>query len=99
MFGNTRHIIAIVVLVIFGAGAYYVATSDNFFTGHQARAEKIEERTIELEREIITPLKRLSLVEINLNIFSSPEFNALTDKSVSLRAPALNRTNPFAPAN
>lgn len=99
MFGNIRHIVAILLIVILGVGAYYLATSENFFTGHQQRAEKIDQRTEELEREIIVPLKRLSAVNIDSDFFTNQEFRALTDLSVTLHTPALVRSNPFAPVN
>jgi len=99
MFGNIRHIIAILLLVVLAVGAYYLATSENFFTGHQQRASQIEQRTEELEREIIVPLKRLSAVNIDIDFFENQEFKALSDLSVSLHTPALVRSNPFAPVD
>lgn len=99
MFGNLRHIIALLIVVALGVAAYYLATNENFFTGHKDRAAKIETQTQELERDIIVPLQRLSSVKIDSSFFASPEFQALSDKSVSLQQPQLSRPNPFAPAN
>ncbi|HCC05075.1 TPA: hypothetical protein DEP58_02090 [Patescibacteria group bacterium] len=97
MFGNIRHLVALLLLVILGVGVYYLATSENFFTGHQQRASQIDQRTEELEREIIVPLKQLSSVNIDVDFFASSEYKALSDMSVSLHTPALVRSNPFAP--
>lgn len=99
MFGNIRHIIAIVIVLILGVGIYYLATHDNFFIGYNDRAQNIETQTLQLERDIIVPLTRLSRVQIDTEFFMSPEFVALKDMSVGLRPPALARPNPFAPSN
>ncbi len=101
MLGNVKHVVAIIFLVAFVGGAYYFATNDTFLNSNDRQAVEIENKIQQLRKDIIVPLNRLNAVnfdDLNNGFFETKEFKALDDESVELPAPALIRTNPFAPA-
>jgi len=95
--GNLRHIVALVVVVVLGIGVYFLATRVDFFAGPTARISELEEEVTRIEVELLEPLNRLNAVVLDERVFMSEEFQELQDQSVPLDAPALERSNPFAP--
>lgn len=94
---NVKSIIALVIFVAFMGGVYYVVTSGTIFVGPQTRYLEVQNETERLKNEIITPLNKLTHVDIDVSFFTSVEYTALDDKSVILRDPDLQRSNPFSP--
>ncbi len=97
MTSTIKYLIGLLVVVVIAAAAYYFATNNNIFSNQNARANEIKENTTKLEDEIIRPLSRLNSIEINSDLFQTPEFEALDDMGVKLSKPSLERPNPFEP--
>jgi len=99
MFGNFRHILALIFVALLMGVFYYFTTSDNFVASHEKKIADIDKRTEEIKQEIIVPLNRLQEVTVDTAIFTSPEYKAMQDTSIPLLTPVLVRSNPFLPAN
>lgn len=97
MSGNIKHIIALVVVLVIAAGAYYVIQDGTLLKGRYRRADEVQRETEQLKKEIIAPLARLQSVTIDQTFFEGQEYKALEDKSVTLTPPELERPNPFGP--
>ncbi len=97
MTSSIKHLVALLFIVIIGVMAYYFTLNNDIFSNQNARADEIKKNTTKLENEIIKPLSRLNSIEINSDLFQTPEFEALDDIGVELSKPSLERPNPFRP--
>jgi hypothetical protein len=95
MTGNLKNILSVASLLALVVGGYFILTNIDIFMDYNKRAKDVDDRTAQLERDVIMPLEKLTSVKIDKSFFDTPEFSALVDKSITLRSPVLKRSNPF----
>ena len=91
-----KHITAILILVGFMFGVYYLMNNVNFFETATVRSEKIEKQAEKLEKEVFAGLARLQTVTLNNTLFEREDYRILEDISVQLSDPEVSREDPFA---
>ena len=99
MSGALKLIVTVILICAGAFGLYWVISNADFFSGLTQRADDVQARTEELEREILAELRKLEKIQLSGEIFVHPVLLSLTDLSRPLPTPRLSRPNPFAPLN
>ena len=103
-------IIAIVALVIIGAGLYFfvfnksgttTSSTTGLVSSNTGTSQGLQNSTTGQDttgNQVVTILRNLSVIKLDDSVFRNPAFALLTDISISL-PPVTNqgRRNPFAP--
>lgn len=96
MSNSIKYILTTGVFLIVIAGFYYVLTSD-ILTVRAYRAEEVEQWAMEIDKEILSNLKKADSIQFNTEVLETNTYQSLINTRVELSEPSVTRNNPFEP--
>lgn len=92
-----RQLIPLLFLVAVLGGGYFAVTHYDLTGSIVTHADVVEQRTSELEQNVLADLRQVDAIKLDMSIFGMPEYAALQHVVITPEAVSRSRQNPFAP--